>query len=214
MARTIAPLLSFGASGAIAKTQVYAKWKGRPYARRYIIPANPNTLAQQATRSVFKWLNDAWKYMPGSAVTGWDAYALASQITSRNGWLKQNVASLIAATDLSTLIFSPSAKSGIQAAGMTVTAGVGQLTVDLTAPTLPTGWTITEADVAAIADQDPHSGTNFQFFTGSDATSPYQVILTGLTAAQLYRVGGWFKFTRQDGTFAYGQSFLGSGTPT
>ena len=214
MARTVAPLLSFGASGQIGKTQVYSKWKGRAYARRYIIPSNPNTTAQQGVRGVFKFLNDLWKYLPAGAINGWELYGQSSQITARNGWLKQNTAALIGDSNLANLIFSPSAKSGLQAAAMTATAGVDQITVALTAPTLPTGWTISKAIAAAVLDQDPMAPTNFKVFTGEDATSPYSIVLTGGMDAASYRVGGWFEFIRPDGTFAYGQSLLAAASPT
>jgi hypothetical protein len=214
MARTVAPLLSFGASGQIGKSHVYSKWKGRAYARRYIIPANPNTTAQQGVRGVFSFLNNLWKYMPAGALAAWELYAQGSQITARNGWLKQNTAALIGDTDLANLVFSPSAKSGLQAAAMTVTPGVDTLTVALTAPLLPTGWTISKAIAAAVVDQDPMAPTSAQVFTGEDATSPYSIALTGGLGTTLYRVGGWFEFIRPDGTFAYGQALAGSGTPT
>ncbi len=213
MARTIAPLLSFGASGQIGKTQVYSKWKGRPYARRYIIPSNPNTTAQQGVRGVFKFLNDLWKYMPGGALAAWELYAQGSQITARNGWLKQNTAALIGESDLANLIFSPSAKSGLQAAGITATGGVDTITVALTAPFLPTGWTISQAIAAAVKDQDPMAPTDFAVNSGTDATSPYSIVMTGFGTG-LYRVGGWFEFLRPDGTFAYGQALPATATPT
>lgn len=214
MARTVAPLLSFGASGQIGKTQVYSKWKGRPYARRYIIPSNPNTVAQQGVRGVFKFLNDLWKYLPAGAINGWELYAQSSQITARNGWLKQNTAALIGDVNLANLIFSPSAKSGLQAASMTVTPGAGQLTVALVAPALPTGWTISQAIAATVKDQSPLAPTDLVVVSGTDATSPYSIVLGGLGAGTVRRVGGWFEFMRPDGTLAYGQSLLGSGTPT
>ncbi len=50
MAKLKAPLLSFGASGAIAKAVVYFPWKGLNCAREYVIPSNPNTTLQQAQR--------------------------------------------------------------------------------------------------------------------------------------------------------------------
>jgi hypothetical protein len=200
--------------GQIGKTQVYSKWKGRPYARRYIIPSNPNTTAQQGVRGVFKFLNDLWKYMPGGALAAWELYAQGSQITARNGWLKQNTAALIGETDLANLVFSPSAKSGLQAAAITATAGANQITVALTAPFLPTGWTISQAIAACVLDQDPMSPTDYKVTEGTDASSPYSIVLGSLTTGVLYRVGGWFEFTRPDGTFAYGQSLPASATPT
>jgi len=35
---------------------VGASWKGINYVRKMVIPANPNTVAQQGTRTVFSWL--------------------------------------------------------------------------------------------------------------------------------------------------------------
>lgn len=46
MAKLKAPLLSFGASGQIAKTVVYFPWKGLNVARKHVIPANPNSSGQ------------------------------------------------------------------------------------------------------------------------------------------------------------------------
>ncbi|GAI68425.1 unnamed protein product [marine sediment metagenome] len=50
MAKLKAPLLSFGASGAIAKAVVYFPWKGLNVAREYVIPANPRTALQTTQR--------------------------------------------------------------------------------------------------------------------------------------------------------------------
>ncbi len=50
MAKLKAPLLSFGASGAIAKAIVYFPWKGLNVAREYVIPANPKTTLQTTQR--------------------------------------------------------------------------------------------------------------------------------------------------------------------
>jgi hypothetical protein len=50
MAKLKAPLLSFGASGQIAKTVVYFPWKGLNVARKHVVPANPDTLDQQTQR--------------------------------------------------------------------------------------------------------------------------------------------------------------------
>ena len=43
MAKVNAPLLSFGASGKLANSLVFMKWKGIPTARRWLVPANPKT---------------------------------------------------------------------------------------------------------------------------------------------------------------------------
>ena len=45
-----APFLSLNASGQFAKTLVATTWKGKPVLRKYTVPTNPNTTAQQAHR--------------------------------------------------------------------------------------------------------------------------------------------------------------------
>lgn len=214
MAKTVAPLLSFSAGGQIAKTQVYSTWKGRPYVRRYVSPSNPNTVEQQATRSAFKWLMNVWKFFPGSATAAWVAYGNGFRITDRNAFAKANVSALREATDLTNMVVSPAAASGIIAADMNVTAGSEQLTVALTAPVLPVGWTIVSAYAAAIRDQDPNTDAFYDVAAGDDASSPYSIVLTGLVATEQYLVGGWFKFMKPDGSFAYGRSLQAFATPT
>ncbi len=59
MAKLKAPLLSFGASGAIAKAIVYFGWKGLNVAREYVIPANPKTTLQVTQRGYLSAAVDA-----------------------------------------------------------------------------------------------------------------------------------------------------------
>jgi hypothetical protein len=215
MARTTAPLLSWSASGQIAQTQVYSRWKGRGYVRRYVIPANPNTADQQETRNTFKWLNNFARYLPAGSIDAWTLYAANAQITERNAIIKQNLSNLRSQADLNNLIMSPSAGGGLVAAAIALTPGSAQISVALTAPTLPTGWTIVEAWAMAIRDQDPQTGLLYTTTADSVAApGPYTIVLTGLTASQLYQVGGWFVFQKPDLTFAYGVAILDQDTPT
>jgi len=68
MSRTTAPLLSFGASGQIAKTMVASAWKGITYMRKYVVPANPKTAAQMAQRALVTAVVSGWKNYYTSAV--------------------------------------------------------------------------------------------------------------------------------------------------
>jgi hypothetical protein len=206
MAKTVAPLLSFSAGGQIAKTQVYASWKGRPYVRRYVVPANPNSPAQQETRGAFKFLMNVWKFFPGSATGAWALYANGFRITDRNAFAKANISPLRLATDLTDFTMSPSAASGLIAADMAVVPSANTLTVALTPPVLPVGWTITSAFAAAIRDQDPQTGTLYGVVAGFDESAPYSIALAGLVDGEDYVVGGWFQYTKPDGSFAYGRS--------
>lgn len=56
MAKVKAPLLSFSASGQIAKTQVYFPWKGINAVRKHVVPTNPKSTAQVEQRG---WVTEA-----------------------------------------------------------------------------------------------------------------------------------------------------------
>jgi hypothetical protein len=214
MSRTTAPLLSFGASGAIAKTQVYAEWKGRPYARRYVIPANPRTTEQQSTRNVFGWLQKALAYYPAAALAAWEMKAANNRITANNQWIKDNLAALRDETDLDNLVMSPAAGGGVSAAGFTITPGNDQVELTLAAPPLPTGWTIVQAHFAAVRDQDPHSGALFAVSYAFDASAPYTQTIGSLASAADYQVAGWFEYLTDAGKTVYGPNSRGQALTT
>ncbi len=127
MAKLKAPLLSFGASGAIAKAVVYFPWKGLNVAREYVIPANPKTDPQNTQRgyltTAVRMLHEyqallANMFGPGDA-TG---YALWGSIypTPRT-WFNQVVKSWI---DMKVLGKIPAIFGNVS-----VTATAGTLTV-------------------------------------------------------------------------------------
>jgi hypothetical protein len=214
MAKVTAPLLGFSSSGQIGSTQVYGKWRGVQYARRYVIPANPNTTAQQQVRQVFSFLAMVYKLQTPYFRAPWTAFAKGKKFTNQNALFSKNIANLQSATDLSAFDFSPGANGGLPPTGIVITAGANQLSIAVSTPTPPTDWTITRAIGVAILDQDPHSFTDATSIEATDATSPYTVVITGLTSAVLYRVGVFLEWVRSDGMTAYGTAVLGSGTPT
>lgn len=214
MAKQTGGLLAFGARGQIAKTLVFSSWRGVGYSRRYVIPANPKTTAQLSTRNVFTFLSNVWKSAPTLFQDPWTSYATGQPLTNRNAFNKFNIAVLRAITTLLGMVGSPGSKGGIAATSATVTPGVGTLTVAVTAPSPPTGWTLTSAIAACIKDQDAHVGTDYTITAGEDLTSPYSIMLSGLTSSVAYRVWYWLKWTKPDGTIAYGPSIETTGTPS
>jgi len=214
MARVSGPLLSLGASGQIAQTQVYSTWKGRPYVRRYVVPANPQSAEQTLTRNVFDWLQNVWRYMPSGALAAWNAYADTNRFTATNGFIKQNLPGLREETDLQNFVPSPAAGGGIPAASMTLTPGADQITVALTAPSLPTGWTIQAGHALAILDQNPQEDTAYNLYYGTDVSSPYSIVISGLTGTTAYIVGGWFSYLKTPTELAYGIALIDSATPS
>jgi hypothetical protein len=196
MAGVTGPLLSFGASGQIGKSAVFSRWKGVPYVRRYVVPANPQSADQTLTRTAFAWLNAVYKIAPADFRAAWALAAKGNPVTDRNLLLRQNLSNLRGQSDLTGLIMSPGARGGI-AAPFVATPGDDLITVTADAPDpLPAGWSVIRFIAACIRQQDPQSGVLYEIVTGSDAAAAYSVVLAGLASAQHYMAAGWFEYQR------------------
>jgi len=213
MAKTTGPLLSLGASGSIAKTLVASKWRGVPYFRQHVIPANPNSTDQQLTRNIFSTLNTMWKIAPASVQAPWDLYATGQPFVGRNGWLSKNVKQLYdkvtPLTSMQTLIGSPGAKGGTPPDSIAITSPVaGNLTIAYTDGATPTGWTLTAHQAFVFKDQAPDDlFASTITFEEETSTPPTDVVFTGLTSGQIYVVEAWNKWLKADGiSVAYSAS--------
>lgn len=208
MAKINAPLLSFGGSGTVAGVATYSKWKGVPYVRQRVIPANPRTTAQQLTRTTFALLREMWKIAPPLLVAPWNEFAKGRPFTGMNKFVGENLRVLRGEADFTNFIGSPGARGGLPADSITAVPGGlgGEIDVTFVPPTPPTGWTLTQAVAVAFPDQDPSN-----YFTGvitalSDAVAPYEINFTGLTAGADYAVSGWLQWEKPDGSVAYSVS--------
>jgi len=96
MAKVIAPLMSFGASGQLAGTLVYFPWKGIECVRQYVHPANPKTTDQQAQRAKLHASVDEWHSLGLSAadVTAWNRQAAVepTPMSGFNAFVKAEIA--------------------------------------------------------------------------------------------------------------------------
>jgi hypothetical protein len=205
-----------GAGGQIGQSQVYARWKGIPYARRYVVPANPNTTAQQLTRQVFRAADQQWKYLGALAQAPFVAAVKGRPMVPRNLLMKTEIPLVRSETDISNWVFSPGNGGGIapQSVTASVSGGAGQIVVTVTPPDVPVGWTLTAAHAAAILQRAPDAMPDEQDVEGSAAASPWEITLSGLTGSQEYVVGGWLEWVRTDGTTIYGRSITTTATPT
>ena len=61
MAKVTGPLLSLDASGSIANTMTFSRWKGRNYVRQRVIPTYTNTTLQAKVRALISDASIAWK---------------------------------------------------------------------------------------------------------------------------------------------------------
>lgn len=213
MAKVTAPLLSFSAGGAIAKSQVYASWKGISYVRRYVKPSNPQSTDQTKTRSVFTTLTKVWKNLTSDSAAPFAAFATGKQLTDRNAYLKFNVASLRSGTDWTNYFGSPGAGGGIPLSAFSASGGSGTIATTVTAPTPPTGWSLAKVVATARINDDPHTTTDDAITTASATSTPWQPAFSAL-AAGTYEVSAWPVWDTGGGKLAYGASLNHTATVT
>lgn len=214
MAKPTAPLLSFGASGSLAKTMVYSRWKGRPYVRRHVVPANPQSVAQTLTRNAFASANSIWKIMGTLGQAPWDLFATGQVLTGRNAMMGRYVTENRGETDLLSWNMSPGAKGGTPLVSVVASSpGVNDILLTCVTPTPPTGWTVNATIGMAIRDQDPQTGVFYETTEDSDVGGLLP-LLPNLTTAVLYVCGAWIKWVKPDSTVAYSVATMTSFTPT
>ena len=112
MTRVQGPLFSVTASGTIGDAIVYSNWKGLPYVRARVIPANPRTDSQQSQRTLLTSGVSTWQnsvtIATGSKLS-WDYYASGLGMSGFNRYIK---AFLEVNTDCSTLAVIPEPGQG------------------------------------------------------------------------------------------------------
>lgn len=208
MAKVNGPLLSFGGRGQIGSTMVMSKWRGVPYARQYVIPANPQTEAQQRNRKTFALLREMWKVAPGPIIQAWDLFAQGRPFLGVNKWVGENVRVFKGQEDMNNVIFSPGAKGGTPPVAFTADPGAsaGEIDVNFVLPTAPSGWTLTSIAAAAFHDQLPYDFFTGPFVSGTAAAPATSLTLTGLGDAEACQVGGWLIWTKPNGETAVSAS--------
>lgn len=210
MSKVTAPLLSFDARGKIADTMVYSNWRGVPYVRRHVIPGNPKTTAQVLTRDIFRALELRWKQAGPIMRSPWDRFAVGQKFVGRNSYLGKNIAVIRGDANMADYIGSPGAKGGLPPVSMALaTAAGGGIECVVVAPAIPTGWAVVAAQATFLKDQTPEAVVGDIIVEGEDTSDPFSIDVTGLGTV-LYWVQAWIKWTKADGTVAYGPSLADS----
>jgi len=79
------------ASGTIGDAIVYSNWKGLPYVRARVIPANPRTDSQQSQRTLLTSGVSTWQntvYPEEGSKFSWDFYASGMGMSGFNRYIK------------------------------------------------------------------------------------------------------------------------------
>lgn len=220
MAKVTAPILSGRAHGQIGKTQVYASWRGVQYARSFVTPRNPRTTAQTNRRDVFTAISDLWKRLGSVARAPWDASVVGRPLTNRNRIISVNLTAMQGQMDRQNYVGSPGAAGGVAPTGVAATGGTGsgEIDVTITAPAAPTGWTLLSADTFAMQDGDPKLLVPAPIVEDQDMApvedGDTNVTLTGLEAGELHVITSWLRWTKPDGSVAFGASLTTTATAT
>jgi len=217
MAKVTAPLFGFNAAGSVGQAITFATWRGVKYSKRYTTPSNPRSTAQTLTRDIFTSLNQFWKLAPSGLVEPWTYYASGRSFLTRNAFIGQNIAVLRNDTPLAsmeTMIASPGSGGGSAPSAIAVTPGSNQLSLALTLPDVPTGWTLTASRAIAFIDQAPSATFSTEIVYNRETTTPQTNVITGLTASELYVVAAFLEWTKPDGTLAFSVGINDTGTPT
>lgn len=205
MAKLTAPLLALSARGTIADTLTYSAWKGIDYVRQRVIPANPQTAAQDLTREVFRVLSQMWVQMQTLARAPWIASAVGKAFTHRNSLIHTNLSPMRSEVDMDAFIGSPGALAGMAPASISAIFGAGSISVTIGAPTLPPDWTIDAGVAFAFPDQDPHDNFVGPVKEAEDLVTPYVAVIAGCAAPLgTWQATGFFRYLRPDGRTAYG----------
>lgn len=90
MVKVSGPLMSFDASGSLAKTAVFSKWKGRNYVRKLVIPTNPKSALQVSVRGMMRFLAQMWQGIGATPQGSWEFLADAAQVSPFNAYVGRN----------------------------------------------------------------------------------------------------------------------------
>lgn len=91
MVKLAGPCMSLGASGKLGGALVFSRWKGRPYARTLVTPANPKSTGQVSVRAMMKWLSQQWKDIGAAPQGSWDDRAKIGNISPFNAFCGYNL---------------------------------------------------------------------------------------------------------------------------
>jgi hypothetical protein len=83
--------MSVDASGKFGGSMVFSKWKGRNYARKLVVPANPKAAKQTGVRAMLTFLAKNWAALSAGIKDDYDTLAAAAQISAFNAYVGANL---------------------------------------------------------------------------------------------------------------------------
>lgn len=140
MVKLNAPCLSLGASGKLGDAIVFASWKGRPYARQLVYPANPRSGGQVGLRAMMKFLSQNWTNLSDGEKADWESRAEDMIVSPFNAFVSYNQTRW--RNFLTPSIADPATEDDGEGsmANFTATVGVRQVTLSWDVSALAENW--------------------------------------------------------------------------
>ena len=149
MARVTGPLMSVDASGQFGKSLVFAKWKGRNYVRKLVIPANPDSAAQKGVRAMMSFLAAGWKSLGAPAKASWATIAAAASFSPFNAYVQTGLKRWRQFLPPAQATPVAGAHTAATLSGTSATGGVGHAVIAATLNTTSNIWGVVIARAAA-----------------------------------------------------------------
>jgi hypothetical protein len=83
--------MSLDASGTLANTITFSKWKGRNVLRQRVIPSNPKSGPQTGMRAMMKFLGSYWATLSAANKATWEARAALTNVSPFNSFVAYNM---------------------------------------------------------------------------------------------------------------------------
>ena len=199
MAKVTGPLFSLTARNTIGDALTYSSWRGVPYVRTRVIPANPKTAGQVSIRELWKTLSNIWNRGPALFLEPWQLAAVGEPYTDRNRFFQKNIPALKGDALLTDFVFSPGSGGALPPlTAVSADGGVQVLTITLTQPSLPVGWTQQSSTGIAILTGDPDPAIIRTPIAAEDAIAPFTTISISVGVAGTYVWGAFNVFTAPD----------------
>ena len=175
-------MMSLDASGTLGGTFTFSKWKGRNTVRSHVIPSNPRSAAQTSTRAMMRFLSQSWTNLTTAQKATFDALAATYAISPFNAYVKYNMNRWTQFTG--PVIEIGSTAGTVPTLGtLTVTAGVGELTVSQAVTTAADMWGVLFA--ASLTTSFTPVKTDLRLGVYGVA-SPVAGVITNLAAGTWY----------------------------
>ena len=140
MVRVYGPAMSLDASGTLAETITFTKWKGRNVLRQRVIPANPKTGPQVGMRAMMKFLAQFWTSVSVGNKATWEARAKLTNIAPFNAFCSYNMKRWRSFKGPTKVDPAIDTGAGGNAPTTTPTGGIRQISLSIADGAAPPGW--------------------------------------------------------------------------